>query len=68
MLKLRFLIYPSTNPTGLSGPNKQQPPFVTEQTGTIKVFNNSQNTSSTSTFLDITNQVLYGGEQGLLSA
>lgn len=40
--------------------------FVTEQTGTIKVFNNTQNTSSTTTFLDITNQVLYGGEQGLL--
>lgn len=40
--------------------------FVTEQTGTIKVFNNTQNATTAATFLDITNQVLYGGEQGLL--
>ena len=40
--------------------------FVTEQTGTIKVFNNTKNTTAVATFLDITNQVLYGGEQGLL--
>jgi glucose/arabinose dehydrogenase len=40
--------------------------FVIEQTGIIRVFQNSRTVSSSSVFLDITSQVLYGGEQGLL--
>ncbi len=40
--------------------------FVIEQTGIIRVFQNSRTVSSSSVFLDITSRVLYGGEQGLL--
>lgn len=40
--------------------------FVIEQTGTIAVFENDPNTAEKQTFLDISEQVLYGGEQGLL--
>ncbi|XHH10228.1 MAG: PQQ-dependent sugar dehydrogenase [Candidatus Bathyarchaeia archaeon] len=40
--------------------------FVTEQTGRIMVFNNSQNVSSSTVFLDLTDRVVSGGEQGLL--
>ncbi len=40
--------------------------FVLEQPGVIKVFNNSQNVTSAKIFLDIRDQVVYGGEQGLL--
>ncbi len=40
--------------------------FVIEQPGVIKVFDNSQNTITASIFLDISDRVLYGGEQGLL--
>jgi glucose/arabinose dehydrogenase len=40
--------------------------FVVEQTGAIRVFENSENTATSKVFLDISDQVLYGGEQGLL--
>lgn len=40
--------------------------FVVEQEGRIKVFQNDSLVNSTETFLDIADQVLYGGEQGLL--
>ena len=40
--------------------------FVIEQTGVIRVFQNSQSVASSSVFLDITSRVLFGGEQGLL--
>ncbi len=40
--------------------------YVTEQTGVIKVFDNFQNVNSSTVFLNITDRVLYGGEQGLL--
>jgi glucose/arabinose dehydrogenase len=40
--------------------------FVIEQTGAIRVFENSKNTSASKIFLDISDHVLYGGEQGLL--
>lgn len=40
--------------------------FVVEQPGVIRVFNNSANAPSSSVFLDISNSVLYSGEQGLL--
>jgi glucose/arabinose dehydrogenase len=40
--------------------------FVTEQGGIIKVFDNTRNVSHSTVFLDISDRVLYGGEQGLL--
>lgn len=40
--------------------------FVLEQQGIIYSFNNSENTSQKTTFLDIRNKVLSGGELGLL--
>ncbi len=40
--------------------------FVTEQAGIIKVFENSENASTATIFLDLRDRVLYGGEQGLL--
>ena len=40
--------------------------FVIEQAGIIKVFDNSRNVNSSTIFLNITDRVLYGGEQGLL--
>ncbi len=54
-------------PVGLfSDPTGANRLFVIEQPGVIKLFNNTQNVSATTVFLDITNRVLYGGEQGLL--
>jgi glucose/arabinose dehydrogenase len=40
--------------------------FVIEQSGVIRVFNNSKTVTSSNVFLDISSRVLYGGEQGLL--
>jgi len=40
--------------------------FVIEQAGVIRVFENSQNVATSSVFLGISSQVLFGGEQGLL--
>jgi glucose/arabinose dehydrogenase len=40
--------------------------FVAEQEGVIRVFDNSPNISIANVFLDITDRVLFGGEQGLL--
>lgn len=40
--------------------------FVLEQKGRIRVFENDSLTTGTDLFLDISSQVLYGGEQGLL--
>jgi glucose/arabinose dehydrogenase len=40
--------------------------FVIEQAGVIKVFDNNRNVSNSTVFLDISDRVLYGGEQGLL--
>jgi glucose/arabinose dehydrogenase len=40
--------------------------FVVEQRGVIHVFNNSATTTNTTVFLDISDRVLFGGEQGLL--
>lgn len=55
------------NPDGIyPDPTNSNRLFITEQTGAVKVFNNTKNSSASATFLDITNRVLYGGEQGLL--
>jgi len=40
--------------------------FVLEQEGKIRVFQNDSLANSANVFLDISNKVLYGGEQGLL--
>lgn len=40
--------------------------FVVEQEGRILVFENDAGVGNTEIFLDISNQVLFGGEQGLL--
>lgn len=40
--------------------------FVVEQAGRSIVFENSENTAASNVFLDISDRVLYGGEQGLL--
>ncbi|MFX0092872.1 MAG: PQQ-dependent sugar dehydrogenase [Candidatus Hodarchaeota archaeon] len=40
--------------------------FVIEQKGVIYVFENSENVTSAQVFLDITDHVNFGGEQGLL--
>jgi glucose/arabinose dehydrogenase len=40
--------------------------FVTEQAGRIQVFNNSKNVAVSTVYLDLTDRVVSGGEQGLL--
>jgi glucose/arabinose dehydrogenase len=40
--------------------------FVVEQAGIIRVFQNSINTTTSAVFLNITDRVLFSGEQGLL--
>ena len=47
-------------------PSNSNKIYVTEQAGVIKVFDNSRNVNSSMVFLNITDRVLYGGEQGLL--
>jgi glucose/arabinose dehydrogenase len=54
-------------PDGIfSDPTNSNRLFVVEQAGVIRVFNNSQGTNTSSVFLDISNRVLPGGEDGLL--
>jgi glucose/arabinose dehydrogenase len=54
-------------PVGLYSPNDgTDRVFVVEQPGVIRVFNNSATSMSSSSFLDISTHVVYGGEQGLL--
>jgi len=54
-------------PTGLiADPVSSNRLFVLEQTGTIRTFQKIKNASDAVTFLDISSQVLYGGEQGIL--
>ena len=40
--------------------------FVIEQSGVIRVFENSQTVVDSTVFLNISNKVVFGGEQGLL--
>jgi glucose/arabinose dehydrogenase len=40
--------------------------FVVEQAGVIRVFENSGNAATSKVFLDISDRVLFGGEQGFL--
>jgi glucose/arabinose dehydrogenase len=47
-------------------PTKENRLFVMEQRGVIKVFDNTRNVNHSTVFLDISDRLLYGGEQGLL--
>jgi glucose/arabinose dehydrogenase len=49
----------------LPDPNNANRLFILEQEGMIRVFD-TQNASTSTVFLDISDRVLYGGEQGLL--
>jgi len=40
--------------------------FAIEQAGVIRIFENSPAVAASSSFLDIRNRVLFGGEQGIL--
>jgi glucose/arabinose dehydrogenase len=56
-----------SNPVGIySSPDDTNRLFVLEQKGKIYLFKNTEDTSTKNVFLDITDRVLYGGEQGLL--
>ncbi|MDQ3534348.1 MAG: PQQ-dependent sugar dehydrogenase, partial [Bacteroidota bacterium] len=55
------------NPVELTSPDDgTQRIFVIAQKGAIHVFPNQSNVTATKTFLDISKQVAYGGEMGLL--
>ncbi|MFX1507262.1 MAG: PQQ-dependent sugar dehydrogenase, partial [Promethearchaeota archaeon] len=55
------------NPVGIYHSNDDSNRlFVVDQEGIIYTFNNSELETSKDVFLDISNKVLYGGEQGLL--
>lgn len=57
-----------TNPVGLyHAGDETNRLFVVEQQGIVRVFENMPSVASSSVFLDITDRVLFGGEQGLLS-
>jgi len=54
-------------PDGIvADPTNNSQLFVLEQTGTIKGFNINPSANTTTVFLDLSDRVLYGGEQGLL--
>ncbi|MCB0744943.1 MAG: PQQ-dependent sugar dehydrogenase, partial [Ignavibacteriae bacterium] len=55
------------NPVDIQTPNDgTNRLFVVSQLGKIFVFDNNNDIQSAKTFLDITDRVLFGGEQGLL--
>jgi glucose/arabinose dehydrogenase len=54
-------------PVGLfNAPDGSNRLFVIEQAGRIQVFQNAASTAVATVFLDLTDRVLFGGEQGLL--
>jgi glucose/arabinose dehydrogenase len=56
-----------SSPVGLYHPNDGTDRiFVVQQSGVIKVFDNNRNTTTSKTFLDITDIITSGGELGLL--
>ncbi len=56
-----------TNPVGIYDPGDgTNRLFVVEQGGGIIVFENDNDTSTSTTFLDFTSEITFGGEQGLL--
>jgi len=64
------LVFPKlvfSQPVGIVAPGDgSNRLFVVEQAGIIRVFENSQTVAESTVFLDISTQVLFGGEQGLL--
>ena len=66
-LKTAFPNLSFTNPVGLYDPNDgTNRLFVVQQNGLIKVFENNENVTNASTFLDISSEITFGGERGLL--
>ena len=66
-LKTAFPNLSFTSPVGLHDPNDgSNRLFVVQQNGLIKVFENNENVSDVSIFLDISSEITYGGERGLL--
>ena len=67
LVNLTFPNLSFNQPTGIvassDGTNRL---FVIEQAGVIRVFENIPTVAESTVFLNITNQVLFGGEQGLL--
>ena len=56
-----------SQPVGVCSPNDSNNRlFVVEQAGIIRDFQDSATTNTSTVFLDISSQVLFGGEQGLL--
>jgi glucose/arabinose dehydrogenase len=54
-------------PVGVFSPSDETDRvFVMEQAGVVRVFENNRSADTASVFLNITGDVLYGGEQGLL--
>jgi glucose/arabinose dehydrogenase len=64
------LVFPKlvfSQPVGIVAPSDgSNRLFVIEQAGVIRVFEKSQTVAESTVFLDISTQVLFGGEQGLL--
>ena len=66
-LKTAFPNLSFSNPVGLYDPDDgTNRLFVLQQNGLIKVFENNENVTNASTFLDISSKISYGGERGLL--
>ena len=66
-LKAAFPNLSFTSPVGLYDPNDgTNRLFVVQQNGFIKVFENNEKVSEVSTFLDISSEITYDGERGLL--
>ena len=66
-LKTAFPNLSFSSPVGLYDPNDgTNRLFVVQQNGLIKVFENNENVTNASTFLDISSEITYGGERGLL--
>ncbi len=66
-LKTVFPNLSFSSPVGLYDPNDgTNRLFVVQQNGLIKVFENNANVTDASTFLDISSEITYGGERGLL--
>ena len=65
--EVAFPLLVFNQPDGIvADPTNNSRLFVLEQTGIIKVFDINPSVNTTNVFLDLTDKVLYGGEQGLL--
>ncbi|OGD45837.1 glucose sorbosone dehydrogenase [Candidatus Bathyarchaeota archaeon RBG_16_48_13] len=66
-IQIAFSQLTFSNPVGIcSAGDGSNSLFVVEQAGTIRVFQNAADAAASTVFLDITDRVLFSGEQGLL--